>query len=562
MNDIRKECFRLLLDVDLDFYNCNQLGDIVRKINGETSRTTGTIVSCISLVNVSAMILIFSGTLVLMSPELTIVVIGLFILVTLSTQFLVKRAKKFGRELTQRTKDLTVHIMEVLSGIQVIKTVASEDREYNKLLELMYAHEQSEYQSRANSAILGPFNEVTSIVVLTIVIFAARFIFSSDTSPFAAVSLIYLVFLFRLLPFIGQLNTLRASIANNSSSVELVEDFLSRENKAFMPQGDKIFSGLNHKITFQDISFSYPGHRKDVIKSFNLELLKGQTVALVGSSGSGKSTLAKLLARFYDPTNGTIYIDDTDLKEFSLKQFRKHVGVVSQDTFLFSNTAWYNVTYARPDASEAEVIEAVKRANAYDFIQELPQGWNTYLGDRGITLSGGQRQRISIARALLQDPEILILDEATSALDTVSERLVQDAIDDLSRDRTTLVIAHRLSTIKNADLILVLKGGEVIEQGDHQSLLASNGEYAKLWSMQFTQDNLNSEILGTEKPALSRSTTSSLSYQLRNYLNSIIGSLQLLESGIIEEEEERQELTIEASHSAAQTLRILEKLEQ
>ncbi|MER3478097.1 MAG: ABC transporter ATP-binding protein, partial [Leptolyngbya sp. ERB_1_2] len=220
----------------------------------------------------------------------------------------------------------------------------------------------------------------------------------------------------------------------------------------------------------------------------DLWLPKGTTLALVGSSGAGKSTLADLLPRFYDPTAGRILIDDRDLKDFELRSLRRSMGIVSQDTFLFNDSVRNNLAYARRTASDDEILEATKRANAYEFIIKLPQGFDTLIGDRGVMLSGGQRQRLAIARALLRDPEILILDEATSALDTVSERLVQSAIDELSRDRTTLVIAHRLSTVQKADQIAVLDQGCVVEVGTHIELLKQGGLYAQLYAMQFSEE--------------------------------------------------------------------------
>ena len=219
----------------------------------------------------------------------------------------------------------------------------------------------------------------------------------------------------------------------------------------------------------------------------SLYLPRGTTLALVGSSGAGKSTIADLLPRFYDPISGHITIDGVDLREYDLQSLRKAMGIVSQDTFLFNDTVGNNIAYGKPEASGEEIMTAAKRANAYEFISKLPQEFDTLIGDRGVMLSGGQRQRLAIARALLQNPEILILDEATSALDTVSERLVQSAIDDLSRDRTTLVIAHRLSTVQKADQIAVLDQGCVVEVGTHEELLQKGSYYSRLYSMQFSE---------------------------------------------------------------------------
>ena len=288
---------------------------------------------------------------------------------------------------------------------------------------------------------------------------------------------------------------------------------------------------------------------------------KGTTLALVGASGAGKSTMADLLPRFYDPTDGCIEIDGIDLRRFNIISFRKRLGVVSQDTFLFNASVRDNLKYGRPNATEEEVIEAAKRANAYEFIIRLPDGLETQIGDRGVLLSGGQRQRLAIARALLQDPDILILDEATSALDTISERLVQKAIDDLSRDRTTLVIAHRLSTVQKADQIAVLDRGKVVEVGAHLELLKKGEYYSRLYAIQFS-DTLKEVQAKAQEKQFRDAAIMRTSYEARSHLNAMIGFLGFLTDGAIETTAEQEELTQLAYESALDLLRVLESLEQ
>ena len=239
---------------------------------------------------------------------------------------------------------------------------------------------------------------------------------------------------------------------------------------------------FNDKIILENINFRY--ENENILKNFNLEIPKGKTVALVGQSGSGKSTIANLLTRFYDVNEGKIFIDGTDIKEIQLKSLRDLIGLVTQDSILFNDTIKGNIALGKPDASDEEVIEALKIANAYEFVKELPEGIHTNIGDSGNKLSGGQKQRLSIARAVLKNPPIMILDEATSALDTESERLVQIALENMMYNRTSIVIAHRLSTIQKADVIIVMKKGRIVEQGNHLELLAKGGTYSKLVSMQ------------------------------------------------------------------------------
>jgi len=239
------------------------------------------------------------------------------------------------------------------------------------------------------------------------------------------------------------------------------------------------------KITFKNVSFKYNDSRY-VLENINLNVNPGETIALVGPSGGGKSTLCSLIPRFYEVTEGQILLDDIDIRNIKLRSLRKHIGIVQQDVYLFAGTVMENIRYGKPDATEEEIIEAAKKANAHDFIMELEDGYNTYVGERGVKLSGGQKQRISIARVFLKNPPVLILDEATSALDNESEKIVQESLEKLSQNRTTFVIAHRLSTIKNAKTILVLTDEGIVEKGSHQELLDKNGVYARLYYAQFS----------------------------------------------------------------------------
>jgi ABC-type multidrug transport system fused ATPase/permease subunit len=484
-SDMRQDAVNILMTVDINYFANSKLGDLMNRFNGEIPRTASSLSSVVRLVTLSITILVFLSILLSISWELTICSTILLSLVTLVSQLPISQSKKLGKELSNSAKKLTNTVIESISGIRIIKTNANEDITEEKINNLIFIKEKAEYKSQLYSEMIAPISEFVGIVSLIAIVLIARVIFADKIASLSAILLTYLLVLMRLLPLVSQLNNLRSSFAKSSAAVDFVVDFLSRKNKPFMGNGEIQYTSLSEKIEFKDLTFAYPGHEKQVIKNINLSLPKGTTLALVGGSGAGKSTLADLLPRFYDPSSGCIMIDGVDLRDYNVKSLRMKMGIVSQDTFLFNDTALANIAYGRPDASEDEVIKAAQRANAYEFIINLPQGLDTIVGDRGVMLSGGQRQRISIARALLRDPDILILDEATSALDTVSERLVQQAIDDLSRDRTTLVIAHRLSTIQKADQIAVMEQGRVIEVGTHEELLNKGAYYSRLYEMQF-----------------------------------------------------------------------------
>ncbi len=482
---IRQDGMRLLLDVDLEFFSKNKLGDLMSQLGGETSRAAEAIRITTSLFTTTITIFVFTAFLLAISWQLTIATTILLGLASLSNQFLVKRARRNGEILSEQSRGYSVMQQEILSGIRLVKATGNEDIEYKNLSQLIEARENAELQSQATFAMVPPLNEIAGIVtVLTIVILGKAW-FETQPGSLSTILLTYLLVLFRLLPFVSQLNSQRSSFANAAPSVQVVADFLRRDNKPFMPRGQTYYSGLKDAIRFTNLGFRYPGNENWTLQNINLTLPKGTTLALVGSSGAGKSTLADLLPRFYDCDMGGISIDDRDIREFDLRSLRQSMGIVSQDTFLFNDTVANNIAYGVENSTRDSIIESAKRANAYQFISELPQGFDTTIGDRGVLLSGGQRQRLAIARALLKNPEILILDEATSALDTVSERIVQQAIDELSRDRTVLVIAHRLSTIQNADQIAVFDKGRVVEVGNHHELLLKRGVYANLYRIQF-----------------------------------------------------------------------------
>ena len=551
--DLRLSGCQMLLDVDLSYHARTRTGDITNKLGAESNRVASTISSMIKLFMKLLSITVFIVLLISISWQLTIIVALLLSTVVVLNQWFVTRARTLGQQLSVASRDYSRGLLDMLLGMALVRTSAMEKTELQKIKSFVQNLEDRQLMSQFNSAAVGPVTEIASITCLMSIVIISQFIFK-DIEALSAVLLTYLVILFRLLPQLSELNSLRSSVANTLPSVDIIEDFLSRTNKPFMRAGDRPFPDhLEQGIHFDNIRFAYEGADDLTLKGIELFLPKGTTLALVGGSGAGKSTLADLLPRFADPSGGKITVDGVDLRDFALGTVRRAMGIVSQDTFLFNTSVRENIAYGTAGATEEELYDAARRANALEFIEQLPRGFDTPIGDRGVMLSGAQRQRLAIARALISKPTILILDEATSALDTVSERLVQEAIENLSRDRTTLVIAHRLSTIQNADQIAVMEKGKVIEVGSHGQLLAKNGHYAKLYRMQFAAE---SQQLVTANETFNRT-----SYEIRSRLNVTIGALQLLVEDWLDSPEEAQELIEQSYKSSIRMLSTMELFE-
>jgi ABC-type multidrug transport system fused ATPase/permease subunit len=555
-SDLQRQGLDLILTVDLEYFSQAQVGELMNRLGGEMNRAVSAITTIIRLGITIITILVFLGLLLAISWQLTIVATLLLPLSSLVSQFLVRRSRGYSRALTRLNGEYSGGLVELISGIRLVKSTVNETREHKRFSDNIRQREALNYKIQANSGLVAPLGEVINLTVLFTLVLLARFLFRDQIGSLAAVMVTYLVLLSRLLPFIGQLNGARNQLAQVSASVDVTYDLLRRDNKSFMPNGAIPYQGLTTGIEFRHVSFAYPNTPNRVLSDVQLTLPKGTTLALVGSSGAGKSTLADLLPRYFDPIEGAILLDGRDLRDYDIATVRQAMGIVGQETFLFNNTVRYNIAYGNPTATEKDIIDAARRANAYEFIAQLPNRLDTMIGDRGVMLSGGQRQRLAIARALVQDPEILILDEATSALDTVSERLVQEAIDELSRDRTTLVIAHRLSTVQKADQIAVMEKGQVIELGTHESLLKQGGTYSKLCHLQF--DTGQTENSGE---ADNQRLLTELYYNCRAHLNSMMGLLSILNEGLVETEEERAELTEKIFTSTQNLIIDLEKVE-
>jgi len=373
--------------------------------------------------------------------------------------------------------------IEIINGIRTINAFTTQDFERRQFYNSSDRVVKTSIQSLKSYLIVRPLLEGLVTTVMVGMIVAGLTIFVSNGTIQTATLLTFLLVLFRLLPSLQEVSGALASFSSFQGSIQTISNFLSPIDKPYLRSGDRIFLGLQKSIEFRDVNFGYSTNQL-VLHDLNLTIEKGKTIALVGSSGAGKTTVADLIPRFYDPLGGKILFDGINLCDFDVHSVRRQIAVVSQDTFIFDASVRENIAYGLENVSDQTIWDAASAANALEFLQALPDGLNTRLGERGTLLSGGQRQRIAIARALLRDPEILILDEATSALDSVSEKLIQEAIEKLSVGRTVIAIAHRLSTIVRADKVIVLNSGRIVEQGSYSELVSQRGELWKYHQMQ------------------------------------------------------------------------------
>ena len=483
LKDLRDKMFAKIIDLPVSYYSEKRKGDVMARMLGDVNEVKNSFFLILELIVKEPLTILFAIIAMLkISLELTLFV---FIFIPISGFIISKIGKSLKAKSTKAQQEngyLISIVEETLSGLKVVKSYNSEgyfkslfNNSITRLLKL-----DNSIGKKNNLA--SPMSEFMGIVVIAILLWYGGNLVLVDKTLNGALFIVYLGLAYNILTPAKSISKASYQVKNGLAAAERVFEVLEVENTITDNPNAIKKQTFEDKIVLENINFRY--EEENVLKNFSLEVPKGKTVALVGQSGSGKSTIANLLTRFYDVNEGKISIDGVDIKGIEIKSLRDLMGLVTQDSILFNDTIKANIALGKPDATDEEIIEALKIANAYEFVKDLPDGIYTNVGDSGNKLSGGQKQRLSIARAVLKNPPIMILDEATSALDTESERLVQVALENMMQNRTSVVIAHRLSTIQKADLIVVMQKGKIVEQGTHEALLAHNGTYSKLVSMQ------------------------------------------------------------------------------
>lgn len=484
VRDIRNQLYRKITSLPLGFFSEERKGDIIARMSGDVAEVENSIMSSLDMLFKNPILIIaYFSTLLIISWQLTLFTL---VFVPVMGWFM----GMVGRKLKQNSikaqalwSDTMSQVEETLGGLRIIKAFCAEEKMNNRFDRINSAYRNDIMRVNIRQQMAHPMSEFLGTVMIVIVLwFGGILVLSGDKMLTGPTFIYYLVMLYSIINPLKEFSKAGYNIPKGLASMERIDKILNAENNIVENPSPRHIASFEHQIEFRNVSFRYD--KKWILRNINLTIPKGKTIALVGQSGGGKSTLVDLIPRYYDVQEGEVLIDGVNVKDLGIHDLRQLIGNVNQEAILFNDSFRNNISFGVDNATDEQIAEAAKIANAYDFIMQTEKQFDTPVGDRGSRLSGGQRQRVSIARAILKNPPILILDEATSALDTESERLVQDALERLMKTRTTLAIAHRLSTIKCADEICVIHEGEIVERGTHDQLLAIDGYYKKLNDMQ------------------------------------------------------------------------------
>jgi subfamily B ATP-binding cassette protein MsbA len=485
IHDLRMDLSKKLLSLDISFISSKRKGDLTSRMTSDLVEIEWSVMGTLEMFFKDPInIIIFLSTLIFISPSLTVFVVVLFPLAGILIGYIGKSLKSSSKKGQNQLAQIMSIIDENIFGLRIIKAFNAENYINSKFEKNSEKYRTTMTSILRKKDLSSPMSELLSTVVMVIVMWFGGQLVLSEQSTLSPQEFIgYILIFSQIIPPVKSLTTSYYYIQKGSAAAERVYEILETDNKIKNIDNPKEILKLEKSISFNIKSFKY--ENLNVLSNLNFKINKGEKVALVGQSGGGKSTIVDLLARFYDVSDGKIDIDNINIKDLHINSLRKLISIVSQESILFNDTIYNNIKLGNLNSSKEEVIQAARAANAEEFILKCENGYDTNIGNAGEKLSGGQKQRISIARAILKNPDILILDEATSSLDSESEKLIEDALSNLMKSRTSLVIAHRLSTIENADKILVINNGEIIEKGTHQELLQKSGVYKKLYDIQY-----------------------------------------------------------------------------
>ena len=479
---MRKSMFEQLISLSLSYYSQTRSGDLINCLNNEIATIQRGFGAASAFTIRGSTLLVYIVAMFLISWQLSITSLILFGMLSVMISSFIVRVREASFPVSQAGADFTSSGIELISAMRTIQTSSTENFERYRFYAVSERVKSALFRLNKAVDLIRPLAEAISVtIVISVIILGFDFLVASGSLRPSSL-LTFMFVLFRMMPLVEQVNGLRVELGSYGGSIDKIKQILKTEDKVYLKNGNVEFEKLQHSIDFINVSFGYT--EQTILQDINLSIKRGQTTALVGTSGAGKTTLADLIPRLYDPTQGMILIDGIDMRNLDIDSLRRKMAIVSQDTFIFNASVRDNITYGLENIEEDRLRLVSLQANALEFILEMPEGFETKLGDRGVRLSGGQRQRIAIARAILRNPDILILDEATSALDSVTERLIQESLEELSKGCTVIAIAHRLSTIVSADKIVVLEKGRIIEQGSYQELIDQRGALWKYHQVQ------------------------------------------------------------------------------
>jgi ATP-binding cassette subfamily B protein len=486
-HDLRRTLYHHIQRLSLAFHDQARTGDLISRATSDIDAiqsfvTSGLLDTLISSLTLAGML----GVMFYINWQFTLIALSISPLLFLVVFTYTRRIKKAAREVRKKEGEMVSVIQEVLSSIRVVKAFAREDYEQHRLEEQSLEGIEIAMRARNLKARLAPIVAIiVSVGTCLVLWFGGRMVLAGSLS--AGSLIMFIMYLGKMYKPMQELSKMTDTYSKAQVGYERIREILDTVREVNDVPGARPAPPLEGKIEFEHVSYSYNSDRP-VLKDVSFSVEPGQVVALVGPTGAGKTTIISLIPRFYDPSSGVVKVDGVDIKQFQQKSLRQQISFVLQETLLFRAPVWRNIAYGKPEASRAEILRAAELANAHEFIEKMPDGYDTLMGERGVTLSGGQRQRIAIARAIIRDTPILIMDEPSTGLDAASEKLVFEALDRLMKGKTSIVIAHRLSTIRNADCIFVVKDGSVLEHGRHDELLQTGGLYSELYELQFSTE--------------------------------------------------------------------------